>query len=268
MHSQISAIYQYYDSFGRKAFQRVRIEKTIVDNGEVIARDKVILWRHSHSPVVFPDGCNWADPRGEHWHWESPGTWARHLIYTPKPDFSWLNGAGGRTLYLPEGEKDCDSLARIGAWSATHPSGAEVGPSRINARRVVDLFKGKGMDRISIIMDRDEAGAFNAWRWYELLTAQGVPAALVGIVRACGPLEQIKDVTDHLNAGNKPSDLIGIGVDEVHGWASAKIEARRRADLKRQRYLRSLSPAERERLEIFGQHRSRGWYRPGRKVGA
>lgn len=190
------------------------------------------------------------------------------MIYTPKPAFSWLDGKGGRTLYLPEGEKDCDSLAGIGAWSATHPNGAEVGPSRISARRVVDLFKANGMDRISIIMDRDEAGAFNASRWYELLTAQGVADDLVSVVRARGDVEQVSDVTDHLSAGNELSDLIKLDVAEVRSWAANKIAARRRAEIKRQRYLGSLSPEEQNWLEHYGFRRNRSGYRAGRKVGA
>lgn len=269
-------VYQYLDRHGRPWFQRFKIKVVENIDGHSAVLRKDFYPRHDHPWWVPDDGCNWRDGRGDHWHWTAPAGW-KGALYAP------MAPGPGRFMYVVEGEKDVNSLVARGHWAATHPNGAEVGPNIINARKVIKAWmsqRGHRSRPIIIVMDRDEAGAYNAWQWYTLLVDAMEDHGPIEdldtrprIVRACGPVDRFKDVTDHLESGQGVDRLIPITVAELHEWARPKIEKRERANRARAERNRWKSPAE--RFDDWAESNSptrKGdshWtgYKPGRRVG-
>lgn len=253
---RITARYQYYDRKGRPWCQHVK--KEWLEQGE---RRKDMLWRHDNFG------------REDDWIWQRPPG-VKTALYAPS------NLGAARYMYVVEGEKDVNSLVVRGHWAATHPNGAGVGPNVFNARKVVKAWRSQPRHSsrpIRIVIDRDEAGAYNAWRWYVLLVDAMEddgpiedPHARPRVVRACGPLHAFKDVTDHLAAGQGVDALIPVPVDDVREWARPEIEKRERAKRKRDERNRWKSPAElfNEWAESDSPARKlRTGYKPGRRVG-
>ncbi|MBB4931415.1 hypothetical protein F4561_002235 [Lipingzhangella halophila] len=98
--------------------------------------------------------------------------------------------AEGRTVYLPEGEKDCDRLAELGHVATTAANGAEVRWEQ----SYTDALKGAD---IVVIADNDPAGLKRVRAIERVL---GKAGRSVRVVRS--PLaKKGADVSDHLDAG-------------------------------------------------------------------
>lgn len=135
-----------------------------------------------------------------------------HRIYWPETGRSrWFDGEGkddgivhpllyrrdlfaqadrSEHAFICEGEKDCDSLTAAGVLAVT---AGGVGVFRADHAR---LFKG-WRNRISIIRDRDAAGAWGAVRTYDALRAVGIPATSLRVARGRCKAEG-SDAHDHL----------------------------------------------------------------------
>lgn len=123
----------------------------------------------------------------------------------------------GGTIWWTEGEKDADSLIKLGIPATTHWQGA--GRATVaqaewltNASQVVLLYD----------VDKDDAhggnaGAKDVLRRYEILRAYGLPRDRISVGHAAVG----KDVTDHLEAG--------LGLDELV-WLTSLWEIRRKAE--------------------------------------
>ena len=102
-----------------------------------------------------------------------------------------------RTVYIPEGEKDCDNLRAIGLVSTTNSGGAEKWRPEYS-----EALKGAS---VVIIADKDTPG---------LRHAAQVASSLYGKAKSIKVLElpdrdghQVKDATDWLAAGGTLSEL-------------------------------------------------------------
>lgn len=170
--SEIEATYDYRDESGSLLFQVVR--KT----GKRF-RQRV------------PDG------RGG-WEWKLGDV--RRVLYK-LPDL--LADDGERPVYIPEGEKDVDTLIAKGCAATCNPGGAGKWNTVPEARTAL-----AGRDVI-IIADNDDVGRKHA---LDVLTSLQSVAATVRVVSAPAPY---KDVTEMLQAGGKLADLVDVAEGET-----------------------------------------------------
>jgi hypothetical protein len=100
----------------------------------------------------------------------------------------------GETIYVPEGEKDCDALVRAGVVATTAREGAK-GPWHPEYTSSL-----KGAAKVVILADRDADG----YRW-----ARVKAAALLGHVGevVVAQAAEGKDAADHLAAGRSVDEL-------------------------------------------------------------
>jgi putative DNA primase/helicase len=110
-----------------------------------------------------------------------------------------------QTVYLPEGEKDVDLLAKLGLLATTNPEGA--GKWRDEYTPAL-----KGWD-VAILQDNDEEGCKHAEKVAGALYGK---AASVKVVVLPG-LPEKGDVSDWLNSGRSVDELLRI-VDETPQW--------------------------------------------------
>ena len=106
--------------------------------------------------------------------------------------------AAGETVYVCEGEKDVDSLTRLGVTATCNPGGA--------GKWRDEYSESLGGASVVVVADRDEAGYAHA---------RSVAAAVEGIassVTVAEPAEG-KDLTDHLSAGFAVDDLVPVSAD-------------------------------------------------------
>lgn len=136
--------------------------------------------------------------------------------------------AAGGTVYVPEGENDCDALAAVGVTATCNAGGA----GKWTADHAHWL---KGAD-VVVCRDRDDAGRKHAD--VVVATLQGVAAS----VRLVEPAEG-KDVAEHLAAGRTVADLVPINI---------RTEPERTVD---NAVLVSLSTVEPERLSWLWESR-------------
>jgi hypothetical protein len=109
------------------------------------------------------------------------------------------------TVYVPEGEKDVDLLAKQGLVATTNPQGAG------NWRdEYTDALKRR---HVAILQDNDEAGRKHAEKVAGALYGE---AASLKVVVLPG-LPENGDVSDWLNAGNSVDELLRI-VNETPEW--------------------------------------------------
>ena len=113
-------------------------------------------------------------------------------LYTPdgREQFDNLN------VWIPEGEKDADVLASIGAVAVSAPMGAKSWAK-------CDYTPLKSAKSVMIVADMDEPGLERANGLYELLHSWGVD------VYMCHP-KVGKDATDHIVAGYGITDFVDI----------------------------------------------------------
>src|SRR2546426_1487998 len=107
--------------------------------------------------------------------------------------------AAGRLIYIVEGEKDVHAVEAVGAVATCNPGGA--GKWRSEYTRTLQGAK------VIVVADRDAPGQKHAHAVAVLLSGT---AASVGLREpAVG-----KDVSDHLAAGKKLSDLVPVMIEE------------------------------------------------------
>jgi len=131
-------------------------------------------------------------PNGPDWIWQTSGV--RRVLYRlPR-----LRGASADVpIYIVEGEKDAESIERLGHVATTNPGGA--GKWRFVADEAARVLKGRD---VIIIADADKAGRDHAAE---------VEASLRGkarSVRVVEPPAPHKDVSDYLAAGGDFATLV------------------------------------------------------------
>jgi len=161
--------YEYLDSDGTLLFEKVRF---LDADGRKTFRQR------------RPDGSD---------------GWTYKLGSTPKvlynlPQVKQAKEAGN-SIFVVEGEKDCDTLTRMGACATTMPGGA-----------------GKWLDihtealagaTVDIVIDNDEIGRKHALHVYEQLKEAGCDVEIF-------QCPESKDITDHVEAGGSTTELIKL----------------------------------------------------------
>jgi hypothetical protein len=177
------AVYDYTDEAGRLLFQVLR------------TADKQFSQR-------APDP---GAKRG--WRWKLSGV--RRVLYRLPEVLAAV--AADEAVYVCEGEKDVESLRRLGVTATCNPGG--VGKWRAE---YADALVGA---EVVVIADRDDPGRAHASR-----VAASV-GAVAGSVKVVEPAEG-KDATDHLRAGGSLAELVVVDVS-----APAVAETPSAADL-------------------------------------
>ena len=103
--------------------------------------------------------------------------------------------ADGGYLWIVEGEKDADTLTKLGYPAVTMPNGA----GSWNSNHTAQLA---GIDSVYLVADNDEPGLKHAANVIAQLDAADIGHRLYL------PAGNHKDITDHLNAGLDITDLI------------------------------------------------------------
>ncbi len=119
--------------------------------------------------------------------------------------------ADGRPVYVVEGEKDADALARLGHAATTNFEGAAKPGQRPKWRpQYGDVLRGAD---VIVIADRDDAGAAHA---------DAVRADLTGKAKSVTVRQAAegKDVSDHLAAGRGVDELEPVRSDPPKADAS------------------------------------------------
>jgi hypothetical protein len=164
----ITAVYDYRDERARVLYQTVRF------------RPKGFRQRR-------PDG------RGG-WTWRLDGT-PRVLYHLPE----LLAADPAQTVYIVEGEKDADALAKLGLVATTNPCGAGQW-KKLDAPTVQKALGGKS---VVVIADNDPPGREHAQDVAQRL--QGIAAAVRVLALPGLPLKG--DVSDWIAAGGTPEQL-------------------------------------------------------------
>lgn len=164
-HGEAIAIYDYVDEHDRLLFQVCR------------TADK-----------QFPQRHRGADGK---WAWRTGGI--RKVLYRLPKLITAIKAA--QVVYIVEGEKDVQSVERVGAVATCSPGGAGKWRDEYDA-----FFKDAD---VVIVADRDEPGRDHAAE---------VRAHLLPVARSVLVTEsaQGKDVTDHLAAGHTLAELVPL----------------------------------------------------------
>jgi hypothetical protein len=138
---------------------------------------------------------------------QNPGKWIWNMTGVDRVPYRLPELLKAETVYIVEGEKDCDRLAALGLVATTNPGGA--GKWRADYNR---YFQGKA---VVILPDNDAPGKAHAQDVARNL--HGV-AASVKVVELPGLLEK-GDVCDWIAAGRTVEDLQTL-VDAAPEWTA------------------------------------------------
>jgi len=151
----------------------------------------------------------------------------------------WLNGLGdvkpvlyrlpevlqalkqGETIFIPEGEKDVDNMARVGLAATCNPMGAGKWRDHYS-----NWLKGAN---VVILPDNDEPGRKHAQQVAQSLYGK---AASVKVLELPG-LPAKGDVSDWLEAGHTKEELMRLA-EETPDWRLQPAEEERSEDSKRE----------------------------------
>ena len=180
---KIVAAYDYTDENGVLLFQVVRLEpKDFRQRRRAKADD---------NPKDIKDG----------WVWKVQGI--RRVPYgLPRV----IEANGKQTIYICEGEKDCDNLIRLGLTATTNPGGASKGHGKWRDE-LTPHFRGAD---VVIIADNDEAGKSHAADVAAKLTGAAKCIRLLDIAAIWPECKPKGDISDWLDAGHSAEDLGAI----------------------------------------------------------
>ena len=199
---QIVATYDYVSEHGELLFQVVRYEPKDFRQRRLAGRDWA--WGLKAGTYERPrGGGEWRRvkerPRASYETCELPEVTAvpYHLAE--------VLGAGNRTIYIPEGEKDVEALRRLGLVATCNPEGAGNWPDHFR-----DYF---AMADAVVLPDNDETGRDHARKVARNLLSAG---ATVRIVALPG-LPEKGDVSDWIAAGGTAEQLHAL-VEQAPFW--------------------------------------------------
>jgi len=169
---------------------------TFVSKYEYKDADNVLLFEKVR--FVEPDGKKTFRQRRP----DGSGGWTYKLGSTPKVLYNLpkvlRQKENGESIFVVEGEKDCDTLTELGACATTMPGGAgkwlEIH---------TEALAGATVD---IIADNDEIGRKHALHVYGELKKAGCDVEIFKCPEA-------KDITDHIEAGGSTTELIKVESD-------------------------------------------------------
>jgi hypothetical protein len=143
----------------------------------------------------------------------------------------------GEPVWLPEGEKDVDTLVSAGVPATTSWQGAKAF-EHDQARWFVS-----SRSTVNLCVDNDLPGAWAGWLRYCILTDVGVSAHRIKVWAAPVRLGIGSDVTDAVEAGLGLDGLRRVGLDRLR--AAAEREAARHAAARYGSGLATLTPTTR-----------------------
>ncbi len=130
---------------------------------------------------------------------DGSGGWTYKLGSTPKVLYNLplVNKAieNKESIFVVEGEKDCDTLTQMGACATTMPGGAGKW-----LELHTEALRGATVD---IVTDNDEVGRKHALHVYEELKKVECDVEIFKCPEA-------KDITDHIEAGGSTTELIKV----------------------------------------------------------
>ncbi len=231
-----AAVYNYREPDGRISFQKVKLE-WFADGGERLGKS----FRY-RSYCDVRSGCIGG------FHNEKPAR-ANRLLYNLPGVLKAM--AEGETIYICEGEKDCDLwMGATEEVATTYHQGAEVS---MNMRQAAWLKDG-GCTDVRVILDNDSAGAYAAWKICELLRWDGVLVYRPG--------EEWSDIGEAIESGCKYEQGGEELVKVDPRWLVEKAEGHvrwRQENWERYRKGRKLNAAE-SKLSL-------GEYQAGPRIG-
>jgi hypothetical protein len=183
--ARIVAEYDYADENGEVLFQVVRLEP----------KD----FRQRRPDPAGPDG----------WSWSVKGV--RQVPYRLHELVEAI--AMDRMVYVVEGEKDVDALARLGVVATCNAGGAGKWPAGL-----AEFFRGA---RVCILPDNDEAGRKHADLVGSALAAVGARVAVLDLPG----LPHKGDVSDWLKSGGEASGL-ALMAESAAPWRAAPPQSR------------------------------------------
>jgi hypothetical protein len=156
------------------------------------------------------------DPKGIDYEYKSAGKVVRTVHRTPAKQFrqsivekdlvtlyvtNGVESFDGLNVWIPEGEKDAEVLASIGAVAVSAPMGA-------SAWAKCDYSPLRTAASIQIIADRDKPGLERAYGLYELFKSWGMEVYIFHPMVG-------KDATDHVVAGYGMGDFVDVAPPEI-----------------------------------------------------
>jgi hypothetical protein len=183
-------------------------------------RSKTFTWEKPDAPNSVLRYKQVADWLKYYRHWD-------RMLYVgggTLPDLLAGLRKGNRLLWVVEGEKCAEALARRGALVCSGHNGA-AGLTRQQARVIA------GARRVRIVVDNDElndpnnhAGMGGAAKTHDSLERVGIPADHIEFVRAA----EGKDAADHLAAGFGLNEFVPLTKRQVKGLAKLVTKEQRK----------------------------------------
>jgi hypothetical protein len=183
----------YHDENGKPVFQHYRIDDPDSPRG------KRYGYRY---PTKVRDNVV------HEWDWTKHPL-ADSLIYR----LHWVLANPTEPLFVTEGERDADEFLSRGYLATSHHGGA----NKFTPQQAEWLRGHKG--DITLVADRDAAGAYDVCRRYDLLRAVGIPASRLAIVRGV-PRKVGADARDHFEAGYTVEDFRPVSLPALRKVAA------------------------------------------------
>ena len=184
---KLTKVYPYHDEDGNLLYEKLRY---VTDDGA----------------KSFSHRRNDPDNPSEY-IWSASGV--RKVLYRLPQVIEAINNK--EKIWLVEGEKDVDTLVSKGLCATTMSSGAGHWEQEFT-----DLLA--GAEFVEIIADNDEPGKKHALSVRELLLAAGGNCRVL-----MSPFG--KDITDHISAGHKASELVELDYELPEGQAEEILQA-------------------------------------------
>jgi len=191
--------YFYHDLAGSVAFKKVRWKVVNRATGDVVGKTFSYFHQSIMSRSAAPHLWLAGKPDG-----------ADDILYR-LPDLV-KPISDGYDVLICEGEKDCDAASA--AWNVTvttHHGGSggwSIGQANWFRKAERLGLMGAKKSRIYIAMDRDKVGLLLAWETYQLLVRVGRVSPGRVVFMHSAVRERGADVSDHINCGLGPRDLI------------------------------------------------------------
>jgi len=196
--SEIVAKYDYIDENGKLLFQVVRKKPKDFLQRQPCPKGGNCGERNEKGEPI----CK-MDPDGSWWHWNTDGV---RIVPYRLPQIIKAVGQG-ELIFIVEGEKDADHLARIGLVATTNPRGAGNWPD------TEDFNKPFAGAKVCILPDNDEPGRRHAQQVARILHGRAANIKVLELPDL--PLKG--DVSDWLSQGGTREKLLEM-VAQTPEW--------------------------------------------------
>ncbi|MFC7494526.1 MULTISPECIES: hypothetical protein [unclassified Nocardioides] len=124
-----------------------------------------------------------------------------------------------------EGEKDAETLLRLGLTATTTPNPSELWDDQCRW-----FTKFRSQSEVMLVLDNDLHGGWWGWERYTGLLRLGVAPDRIHVL---APPYRFNDVTDMVEAGRSPSDMRRVDLARLEKAAHAYTAARARSYTRR-----------------------------------